>query len=633
MALARALFCLISLAFFCAGFASCGRWLLRRLAVQLDSSLDNFLVSTALGIICAETFLLVFEFSQHIKLGSYGIVGILLLFVALEIKAMPGAFSCFRRQLATFSKFEHFLLFLIAAAALIEFLIASAPLTGSDAQHYHFTAQKLYLEQGFHPLFSIAESFLCGQHHSLILFALALGSERLALGFIFLGGVLTGAVLARLSRLWISRQYALSITLLFLLTPVVFWQISNSGAPDILMAFFLGTALLLLNRPIHQFTWRLALAAGLLTGGVAGGKYSGCFMAFALLTCVAWEFRRLTLSAAFLLGATVGGVSPYLRNLAWTGDPVFPYLATKLAPQLVSPYALRSLALATGAAQQHSIVEMLPFAVFAHAKAGNIGLFDFFGPIVLVVSPIVVMAIRKTPAGRTALAVWSISAVAIYFSSGLLRFLLPVFPVALASVGGAISWLDQRRWTTARSVVLGLIFMTIVGGFSGLLIYGEKPVSAAVGLTSRDAYLRQTSQEFEVAEAVNGALASLSGQEKAFVFMRHLYYLQIPFVNGDPGNNFEIDPARMESVSSWTDYFKSHHIAYVVRGAQYPKVIAATLTQMEAEGLLVPVSELHVKSFSGMRIDNNVVTVPVFILKFVNRDADTRSPLLKGGNL
>jgi hypothetical protein len=124
----------------------------------------------------------------------------------------------------------------------VEFLASQAPLTGSDALHYHFTAQKQILEFGFHPFFSDSNSFLCGQHHVLILFGLALGSERLALGFIYLGGILTTASLACLASRWASEKLVLASSLLFLLSPVVFWQITSSGAPDIFMAFLACTA-------------------------------------------------------------------------------------------------------------------------------------------------------------------------------------------------------------------------------------------------------------------------------------------------------------------------------------------------------------------------------------------------------
>jgi hypothetical protein len=69
-----------------------------------------------------------------------------------------------------------------------------APLTGSDAMHYHFTVQRLILEQDFDPLFSNSRSFLCGQHHLLV--ALAIATEFLSISktAVFVLGSLVGGI-------------------------------------------------------------------------------------------------------------------------------------------------------------------------------------------------------------------------------------------------------------------------------------------------------------------------------------------------------------------------------------------------------------------------------------------------------
>jgi len=622
MALAQSLLCLGSLIFFCAAFACCGRRILKYLDIGLNSPFDQLLISTAVGIVCAETLLLLGEFSQHIRPAAYCIVGLLSLCVLIEAQRFGRQINPLFRRIIALSGIERFLFWLTAAVILVEFLIASAPLTGSDAQHYHFTVQKLILDRGFHPLFSITTSFLCGQHHSLILFGLALGSERLALGFIFLGGVLSAAVAARLSAQWVGGQVALVAPLLFLLTPVVFWQMSNSGSPDIFMAFFLGTVLILLNQRSSHFSWRFALTAGWLTGGVAGGKYSGCLIAAAVLVVFVWQFRSFLASVVFVLSAVFGGISPYLRNTIWTGNPVFPFLAQKLSPHLVTGYAMRSLALSTGAAQHHSFLGLLPFALFAQSRPDNIGLWDFFGPTVLAMSPPIFIAIRKNCAWQNAVVVWLISAVALYFSSGLLRFLLPIYPVALACAAASVAWIHQKELTIAKSAVLTLFFFVAVTGFAGLMVYGEKPIEAALGLKTRESYLKETSQEYEVVEAINNTLGNSAKPGRTLVFVRHLYYLRVPFVNGDPENSFEIDPGRLNTVGAWKDYFRAQHIAYVARGAQYPAVIASPLIQMEKEGDLVRIAELHVDRLQGKRIDNIKVTVPVLILKVNDEKVD-----------
>jgi len=618
MAVAQTLLSLIILLSFCASFACCGQRILRLLSVEIAAPSDHFLVSTALGILAAETFLALAEFSDHVRIGSYLIVGVLAFFFLLEGRPFARQLSSLARGINMFSGIDRALFWLIVAAIAVEFLIASAPLTGSDAQNYHFTVPKLILERGSHPLFSITPSFLCGQHHSLILFGLALGSERLALGFIFLGGVLSAAVVARLSSIWATHRTVLIVTLMFLVTPVVFWQISNSGAPDIYMAFFLGAALLLLNQPDGHRHWQLLFVVGLLTGGVAGAKYSGAIIAVSLLIAVIWQFRRIGLAAAFVAGAVLGGISPYVRNFLWTGNPVFPFLSERLAPHLVSAYALRDLALNTGAAQHHPLLGLLPFELFARGTPGNLGFWDFFGPVVIALAPSILLAARNTRMWRIVLTVWLFSGAGLYFSSGLLRFLLPLYPLALACVAAGFECITERQWKFARSAALALFSFISVAGFGGLLVYAAKPIQAAIGLQTREAYLQENAQDYAAVQAINEALGGAGHQGNVFVFLRHLYYLRVPFISGDPANSFEADPARLDSADAWKRYFRARQITYVVRGARYPAALASTLTELERQGTLVPIEELQVKNLSGKRIDETVVTVPVVILKVMD---------------
>src|SRR5258705_69312 len=65
-----------------------------------------------------------------------------------------------------------------------------APVTGSDALHYHFTTQALYLAEGFHAPWPLLHGFFCGLSHQLILAGLAFGSDQLAQGWLFWGGAL-----------------------------------------------------------------------------------------------------------------------------------------------------------------------------------------------------------------------------------------------------------------------------------------------------------------------------------------------------------------------------------------------------------------------------------------------------------
>lgn len=513
------------------------------------------------------------------------------------------------------SKGGRFLFALVFIVLWVGFLASLAPLTGSDAMHYHFTAQKEILEQGFHPIFWSSLSFLCGQHHLLILFGLALGSEKLALGFIFLGGVLTAACLACLASLWACDRVVVGFTLLFLLTPVTFWQISASGSPDIYMAFLASTAVLVLRRAVATETWRQALVAGFLVGSIAGAKYTGCVIAAAFALAMVVELRSKAAGSLFFLSALTAGIWPYLRNFAWTGNPFFPFLSARLSPHLVTTIALQSMASAAGASSIHEPAQIFPFLFFAAMQKNSPGFWDFFGPTVLALAPLILFAFCNTRAWRVPLLVWFFSSLGIFFASGLPRFLLPLFPMALACVAAGFEVaLRERRRVVSRTAT-GLLVMMACAGAVGFVLYVQGPLRAAIGVQVEKEYLEQRAPDFEIAETVNHLLSGRKDHQKTLVFFRHLYYLGIPFMNGDPGTSFEVDPERLQSPQAWIEFLDKRNIGYIVRSPNYPEIIAAPLNELEKSGDLIPFAMAEVRNFQGNRIDQNRIAVPVVILK------------------
>lgn len=615
MALAQAVLTLVLLCGFCLGFASLGTWILRALRWEMASNGEHVLVAIAVGVTTTEILLFVIQITQHIRQGCWAIVAFLCGLVVWKWKSVWARMRIALRQLLPATLIGKFLLILIVIVVSAEFLVSQAPLTGSDALHYHFTVQKLILQEGFHPILSNSHSFVCGQHHLLILFGLALGSDHLALGFIFFGGILTAAALVCLISQWASYRIAAAFSLLFLLTPVVFWQISASGAPDIFMAFLACTAVLVLRQEVRTPTWQQVLLAGFLTGGIAGAKYTGCLIAAAFAVAVAVEFRSRVQVLLFVLGSLCSGIWPYLRNLAWTGDPVFPFLSARFSRHLVTTYALTGLMNDTGASRVHDPLQLLPFVFFAAAQKNNPGLWDFFGPTVLALAPLMLLVFRNTRVWRIPIAVWFLSGLGIFFASGLPRFLLPAFPVALSCVAAGFEAALLKKWTTASRVIAGLLILMILTGAAGLTMYSQAPVMAAIGLQSKTRYLEQRTQDYEIVEAVNRLLGNLENQPRTLVFVRHLYYLDIPYLNGDPATSFEVDPGRLQTTQEWKAFLEKKDIGYLVRSPDYPEPIAAPLTEMERNGDLVPFARAEVQNFQGKRIDEKRAMVPVIILR------------------
>jgi hypothetical protein len=618
MAVGQVVLTLFGVGVFLLALTSLGNQILLLFHYMMESDGEYLLVATAVGLVATEILIFLLQLTQHIKQGCWSIAALLCVVIILDPKSIWTRIRRALRSMCSCSKGATVLFLISAVVLLVGFLSALAPLTGSDALHYHFTVQKEILEHGFHPIFSNSHSFLCGQHHLLILFGLAWGSEKLALGLIFLGGMLTAAALVCLASLWARDWIVAGIALLFLVTPVIFWQISSSGAPDIYMALLASTAVLVLRQPPENDSWKQVLIAGFLTGGIAGAKYTGCLVAIAFAVAVLIEFRIKITACIFVPGALMGGIWPYVRNLFWTGNPLFPFLSAKLSPHLVTLHAVKSLESDTGALSVHDLGQVFPFLFFASIQKNSPGFWDFFGPLVLSLAPLILFAFQNTRAWRVSLFAWLLSGLGIFLASGLPRFLLPVFPIGLACAAAGFDFALREKWTVASRTAMGVFVFMVCTGSAGFLMYVHRPLRAAIGLQSETEYLQQRSQDFEVTEAVNRLLRGQTNQKKALVFIRHLYYLDIPFVNGDPDTSFEVDPAQLQTPQEWKAFLEKEGICYVVRSPNYPKALAAPLNEMEIAGDLVPIARADVINFQGKRIDENRIVVPVVILK-VNR--------------
>jgi len=222
--------------------------------------------------------------------------------------------------------------------------------------------------------------------------------------------------------------------------------------------------------------------------------------------------------------------------------------------------------------------------------------------------------VRNTPLWRTAIIVWLSSSILIGASSGMTRFLLPVFPVALAAAIAGVSALSKMEWRIARSISAASIAVFLLLGAGGFAIYARPALAAAAGLTSHEDYLRQRSPDYAVSEFVNQTLAGKESEGNALVFFRHVYYLRIPFLYGDPQESWAVDPSRLSTPEAWREFFRQNRIRWVVRSPEYPREITVPLEQLERNGSLTPIAYQDVATFEGMRIlgIRKTVTAVVF---------------------
>ena len=255
-----------------------GSQVLKRMGLAAEQPLDEILFSSGIGFAVLQLVAGIISFAAGLTLRS-AIALLLIMSVASGRgwKSLPRLGKQSLRDLAEHSgsRIAKLIGIGILFFAALEALLATAPLTGSDAMHYHFTAPLLELGKPEHPIFWLTHSFFLGLGHELIGLGLVLGGDKLALLMIFMCGCLTAAALLQLARRLMPMEWALSAALAFLMAPMVFWQIGTAGAPDIWMGFYVLLAALAMERTSGAVGHRWMVLAGVYSGAAASIKYTG----------------------------------------------------------------------------------------------------------------------------------------------------------------------------------------------------------------------------------------------------------------------------------------------------------------------------------------------------------------------
>lgn len=367
--------------------------LLHWVGIEFASRLERLLCAAGLGF--GTLVLWVFG------LGTAGMLtksAVLLLLVGMALSAGSGwhglrdVVTVARRLARTVqgSSWRLCLCICIAGCLTLDALMAMAPLTGSDAMHYHFTVPRIWAQQhGFFPVPWIANSFFTGHGHMLVTLGLTLGSDRFALGLIYFVGVLTVVSTFALALRLLSLTWALLAVLALLLAPMTYWQISVAGTPDIWMGFYTVLALMLLTDAVSQHDDKRLVLAGIFAGLATSGKYIAWAtpLIFALLIGLSTRSWRATLR--FAVAATAAGVYPAVRNYLWTNDPFFPFLVGWTGSETYNAYTWHSVVADTHAPTFGlDVLRLLlyPFLMVVQGESSGVG--HYFGPLVLSFVPV-----------------------------------------------------------------------------------------------------------------------------------------------------------------------------------------------------------------------------------------------------
>lgn len=500
----------------------------------------------------------------------------------------------------------------------LEALLSTAPLTGSDAMNYHFTAPLLQIGRPEQPIFWLTNSFFMGLGHELIALGLVLGGYRLALLLIFFGGCLTAAALFQMASKWMSLEWALAAALTFLMTPIVFWQVSTAGSPDVWMGFYAVLAALAVGQVDRASTPRWLILASLYAGAGASIKYTGFILTAVILLSVFWMTRSLLWVALCSAVALATGMFPLLRNFLWTGDPFFPFLNRWMGRVAMNEFGLKSL---QAAVHSHAFstrpLHILYFLAAMTVRGEDYGLGQYFGPVVLAFLPLLYFCKWRSRLVRVATALCVSMLLANAFTTQTARYLLPAYPLMLALAFFGAAAASREGGAYVRFGCAATLTMFGLFCLASDTLYAKDFLPVSVGLEDKVAFLNRMAPDYQAAMFVNSALAQRKGE--ALIFFRHSYYLRVPYHNGDPITSWMMNPTVLADPQTLLAFLKEQDIRWVVKSPDYPKAIASVFEECEKEGLLVPEARTETETLSGnSRIYNMRLKVPVVLMRVGN---------------
>jgi hypothetical protein len=403
----------------------------------------------------------------------------------------------------------------LSMVLLLTLFVTLAPPSSMDATVYHLRVPREFLRSG-------SWAALEDPHSYQPLFVEMLFGEAMVLG----GGVAAalvhwvlgiGAMLV--AAAW-GRRFQGKATwaaVIFAATGLFVWE-STSAFIDLGLTLFSSLAIYWATRAERD--GGAPVLAGVFAGLAAGSKFTGLVAAgLAALSAFAavWPDKRRALSRTAIVGSVALLIaSPwYLRNFAFTGNPIYP-LTNHL-------WGLPPVSLATETyGYGRSLVHFLTSPFDLLARGGPFDQGWSVGPAVLGLAPLGLWVSRRARPAWIAAAVIAAWWLVWFVSSPQTRLLLPILPIAagLASAGMRAATDSTRplRWAA-----IAVVAVSTAGGAASAALYVRVTGKVVLGRETADQYLERNSWNYVAYEAANQLLPP--NARVAAVGANNLYYL------------------------------------------------------------------------------------------------------------
>ena len=392
------------------------------------------------------------------------------------------------------------------AIAILALVQALTPPWDYDGLMYHLQGPRLYLEAGrilLTPDVWQANGPMLGEmlYGLGLAFGSASFSRLLHLSVALLLAAATAGVAGRHlggRAGWIAGAILLGIPIY----PI--W--GSLAFADIFLALFEWLAVSCLLRWTFEGNRRWLYLSGVLMGFALGSKYLALGTAPLLLLWIVVHSRRqgapaaLANGLAFLVPAVVLSGPWFLKNWAWAGNPIYPFVfgGPEWDPTRLSHLMAYLGSFGTGRSLADYL--LLPWNVYAqHVRFGT-----FMTTIELpsLIFPLAVLFPFFSPSPSLRPLTWLGLGLFVVWAAGSqqIRFLLPIFPVAAVLTASVLI-----RWWRGLEARVGLRILVpalLIGGIASTLAYqviflgNTRPLAVVIGRESKDSFLQRNVYDY-----------------------------------------------------------------------------------------------------------------------------------------
>lgn len=480
-----------------------------------------------------------------------------------------------------------------------------------DSLSYHLAVPKIYWLEGrirYIPFTHHAQFPMTTQ----MLYLLGLGLTKLqsaavAKSFHWLFFVLCQLTLLNWATALPQKSLRAGIigAIAFAALPIAFTEATTAYIDLALTAFSL-LSLFALGRFAQQPDGRWLIWAGIFAGAAAGTKYTGLLCIGLLLALGFWAMRKVRAIRELPLRALLFSVflaaliaSPwYVKNLIWTGNPVFPFAfgGRHWTKEMSHTYTVSNREFGGGrdvltliATPLNLTLNEIRFGRCAKEWLGSCpkrgacqvqwkcGRFDnvdlptlSVGVLPLVLLPTVLLvsiAGRNFPFVVAAPAIGMLVWFAWWFMEAqYLRYLLPALGWGCVLIGMAgTRWLQAGVFSmmgVQLTVTIGLVYALVVALWQAVPL-----LPVAVGLVPSEDFLRETTPVYRVAEFVNSALPrdafiATYGEPLGYYFDRRYFW-------ADSGHNRLIRYERLQGADDLLREWQRLGVTHVIINWRY----------------------------------------------------------------